>query len=84
MEKKAIGIGNSNFDKRIENGSYYVDKTLLVKDLLDEAAEVTLITRPRRWFCVQHRTQHHARRPARKHHRHVRRRLQIQQLHLIY
>ncbi|MDR1719414.1 MAG: ATP-binding protein [Dysgonamonadaceae bacterium] len=49
MEKKAIGIGNSIFDSRIEKGCYYVDKTLLVKDLLDSKATVTLITRPRRF-----------------------------------
>jgi hypothetical protein len=33
----------------IEDGSYYVDKTLFIKDLLDKDAMVTLCTRPRRF-----------------------------------
>ena len=28
---------------------YYVDKTLLIKDLLDKGAQVSLFTRPRRF-----------------------------------
>jgi len=49
MEKKLIKIGDSIFDSQIENSHYYVDKTLLIKDLLDHPGEVTLITRPRRF-----------------------------------
>ncbi|MDR2731769.1 MAG: AAA family ATPase [Fibromonadaceae bacterium] len=39
----------SFFDQVIEEGSYYIDKTLLVKDLLDRLSAVTLCTRPRRF-----------------------------------
>jgi len=41
--------GKSFFDQVIEEGSYYIDKTLLVKDLLDGDSAVTLCTRPRRF-----------------------------------
>jgi hypothetical protein len=33
----------------IEGGYYYVDKTLFIRDLLDNGAQVTLCTRPRRF-----------------------------------
>ncbi|MCL2183601.1 MAG: ATP-binding protein [Chitinispirillia bacterium] len=41
--------GKSFFDQLIEGGSYYVDKTLFVKDILDGDSAVTLCTRPRRF-----------------------------------
>ena len=45
-----IPVGNSDFRKIRENGYYYVDKTRLIKDLLEnDLAQVTLITRPRRF-----------------------------------
>ncbi|MCL2102100.1 MAG: ATP-binding protein, partial [Fibromonadales bacterium] len=44
-----LPIGISFFDKIIEQGFYYVDKTLFIKDLLDKRAAVTLCTRPRRF-----------------------------------
>ncbi|MHC6204506.1 AAA family ATPase [Breznakiellaceae bacterium SP9] len=46
---KPLPIGISFFDKMIEQGYYYVDKTLLIKDILDKQAEVNLFTRPRRF-----------------------------------
>jgi len=49
ISKKPLPIGKSFFDKVIESGSYYVDKTLFIKDLIDKDAEVTLCTRPRRF-----------------------------------
>jgi len=49
INKKQLPIGKSFFDKVIESGSYYVDKTLFIKDLIDKDAEVTLCTRPRRF-----------------------------------
>jgi hypothetical protein len=49
MEKKQVAQGIDNFKKLIDNNSYYVDKSLLIKDLLDRNDEVTLITRPRRF-----------------------------------
>ncbi|MDR2971807.1 MAG: ATP-binding protein [Bacteroidales bacterium] len=44
-----LPIGKSFFDRVIEDGAYYVDKTLFIKDLLDKGAQVTLCTRPRRF-----------------------------------
>ncbi|MCL2284218.1 MAG: ATP-binding protein [Fibromonadales bacterium] len=41
--------GMSFFDQVIEEGAYYIDKTLLVKELLDRPSAVTLCTRPRRF-----------------------------------
>jgi len=52
MDKKVptpLPIGNSIFEKVMENGCYYVDKTLLIKDILDSGTEVILCTRPRRF-----------------------------------
>lgn len=49
MGKKKFMTGNSDFLSIQEGGFYYVDKTLLVRELLDHPAMVTLITRPRRF-----------------------------------
>lgn len=46
---KKIPIGIENFKKLRENGFYYVDKTGLIRELLQNPAEVTLFTRPRRF-----------------------------------
>ena len=45
--EKTIGIGIEDYRKFIEENHYYVDKTLLIKDFLNDGSEVTLITRPR-------------------------------------
>lgn len=44
-------LGISNFKKIRDIGYYYIDKSLLIKDLLNDgiAYEVNLITRPRRF-----------------------------------
>ncbi len=47
--KKPLPVDKSLFDRVIEGGSYYVDKTLFIKDLIDKDAEVVLCTRPRRF-----------------------------------
>ena len=49
MKKLQIPVGISDFTKIREQGYYYVDKTGLISDLLADIAEVTLITRPRRF-----------------------------------
>ena len=49
MNKKALPIGIENFEKIIKEDYYYIDKTLLIKDLIDKKSEVNLITRPRRF-----------------------------------
>lgn len=47
--KKPLPIGVENFKKLITNEYYYVDKTLLIKDLLDLKGDVNIFTRPRRF-----------------------------------
>ncbi len=47
--QKSIAIGTGDFRKLIESDSYYVDKTAFLKYFMTEAAEVTVITRPRRF-----------------------------------
>lgn len=49
MAIQEMPIGKDSFEKLREGGYYYVDKTLLIKQLLTKKAEVTLITRPRRF-----------------------------------
>lgn len=47
--KKVIPIGIDNFKEIITGRYYYVDKTLLIKELLDLTVKVNLFTRPRRF-----------------------------------
>lgn len=47
--KKALPVGIENFKDIIESGYYYVDKTMLIKELLDMKGKVNLFTRPRRF-----------------------------------
>ena len=47
--KKQILTGAESFDKIIGGNHFYVDKTLFIKELLENKGEVTLITRPRRF-----------------------------------
>ena len=47
--KKPLPIGVDNFAKVLNDGYYYVDKTLFMKELLDLKGEVNLFTRPRRF-----------------------------------
>lgn len=49
METKALPIGIDNFEMLITRNYYYIDKTLLIKDLLDNKGAVNLFTRPRRF-----------------------------------
>lgn len=49
MGLKALPIGFDNFKRVISDGFYYVDKTDLIKDLIDKGAAVNLFTRPRRF-----------------------------------
>jgi len=49
INKKPLPVSESFFDSMIGDGYYYVDKTLLIKDILDKKARVTLCTRPRRF-----------------------------------
>ena len=47
--KKKLPIGVDNFEKIRTDGFYYVDKTGLIRDLLNNWGEVNLFTRPRRF-----------------------------------
>ncbi|MBQ8563854.1 MAG: AAA family ATPase [Firmicutes bacterium] len=49
MKKKSIAIGREDFKYIIEENGYYVDKTQLIRELIDSTASVTLFTRPRRF-----------------------------------
>ena len=47
--KAKLPIGIENFEKLRKEDFYYVDKTNLIKELLDNWGEVNLFTRPRRF-----------------------------------
>lgn len=49
MEHKPLPIGIDNFEKLITRGYYFIDKTMLIKELLDRKGDVNLFTRPRRF-----------------------------------
>ena len=47
--KKKISIGVEDFKTLIDWNGYFVDKTLMIKELIESNAKVTLFTRPRRF-----------------------------------
>ena len=47
--KHKVSLGKSNFKGMIENKNFYIDKSLFVKEVIEEGSEVVLITRPRRF-----------------------------------
>ena len=47
--KKKISIGVEDFKEIIDKDGYFVDKTLMIKKLIESQAKVTLFTRPRRF-----------------------------------
>ena len=47
--RKKVPIGNSDFRDLIENDYHYVDKSLLIQEVLDASAKILLLTRPRRF-----------------------------------
>ncbi|WP_221179572.1 AAA family ATPase, partial [Candidatus Cardinium hertigii] len=44
-----IRTGTDDFKNLLLHSDVFVDKSLLIKELLEESSEVILITRPRRW-----------------------------------
>ena len=46
---KKIGIGYENYKEFIDRDMYYVDKTMLIRDIIEKGGKVTLFTRPRRF-----------------------------------
>ena len=49
MSNITLPVGKDDFTKLREGNNYYIDKTMLIKHIVDIGAEVTLITRPRRF-----------------------------------
>ena len=49
MQKKRLPLGIENFEKLRREDFYYVDKTDMIIELLNNWSEVTLFTRPRRF-----------------------------------
>lgn len=50
MENKLkLPVGIENFAEIRESGFYYVDKTMLIEQLLQNWSKVNLFTRPRRF-----------------------------------
>ena len=49
MKQKPLPIGVDDFEKLITTGYYFVDKTMLIRELIDKKGDVTLFTRPRRF-----------------------------------
>ena len=49
MSNITLPVGKDDFTKLREGNYYYIDKTMLIKHIVDIGAEVTLITRPRRF-----------------------------------
>ena len=47
--KKVIPIGFEDFKEIIDKGMYYVDKTYMIKELIEQYGKVNLFTRPRRF-----------------------------------
>lgn len=46
---KKIGIGYEEYKRFIDDDMYYIDKTMLISDIVEKGGEVTLFTRPRRF-----------------------------------
>ena len=49
MDFKPIPIGIEDFKELVNKGYYFVDKTLMIKDIIDIKSSVNLFTRPRRF-----------------------------------
>ena len=49
MKHKPLPIGVEDFKRLVDNGYYFVDKTLMIKELLEDKETVNLFTRPRRF-----------------------------------
>lgn len=49
MIRKPLSIGVEDYKKIIDKPFYYVDKTLMIKEILDKGGAINLFTRPRRF-----------------------------------
>jgi len=46
---KSINIGGSDFGELVRDDLLFVDKSLFIKEIINDKTKVTIITRPRRW-----------------------------------
>ena len=49
VKHKPLPIGVEDFKRLVDNGYYFIDKTLMIKELLENKETVNLFTRPRRF-----------------------------------
>ena len=49
MEFNGIGIGESDFKALRIRNNYFIDKSMYIKDIIDNQSRVALMTRPRRF-----------------------------------
>lgn len=49
QKKKRVAIGYEDFKRVIDGNFYYVDKSLFIRDIIEQGQIVNLITRPRRF-----------------------------------
>lgn len=49
MDRKKLPVGIDSFEKIRQNGFYYIDKSLLIKEVVTNWGDVNLFTRPRRF-----------------------------------
>ena len=48
-KRKKLNLGNSDFKSIIENDNYFIDKTLLIEEVINSENAVLLLPRPRRF-----------------------------------
>ncbi|MGL6105224.1 AAA family ATPase [Romboutsia sp.] len=46
---KKISLGTSDFKEIIDNNYYFIDKTLIIKEFLEDSGKIALLPRPRRF-----------------------------------
>ena len=46
---KQVNIGLSDFKEIIDNNRYFIDKTLIIKDFIEDSSKIVLLPRPRRF-----------------------------------
>lgn len=49
LDRRKLPIGNDDFREIREQGYYYIDKSLMIKDFIEMGDKVALIARPRRF-----------------------------------
>lgn len=49
FDKKKVALGNSNFELVTKNRSFFIDKTLFIKEFMENDCQVPVILRPRRF-----------------------------------